>query len=103
MRHDQPTVGDHTPTTAEGAQHENPTTGAESTKPEPTDSAFGNPQTEATESVVSSASGGHFHKTLGESDIPRCGARGNSAAMERMTLYRAVEQTDLDRCTRCPW
>lgn len=100
MRHENPTVGEQ-PTSAEGEQHDGVSVSHDG--PAVTESAFEGAGVEATASVVASPNGGHYHLTLGDSDIPRCGARGGTVEMERMTLYRAVEQTDLDRCSRCPW
>lgn len=59
---------------------------------------------EPTQTVLATPRGEHYHRPLGESCIPRCGARvGEGHDVERMTLYHAEEETDLGRCNRCPW
>lgn len=81
-------------TTAHAQQHDRGTAGG----------AVGLDLPPEVETVVTLTGGGCFHKTLGHSKIPRCGARASDGEeVLRMTAYHADEQTELTRCSRCPW
>lgn len=104
MRQQKQDPGTSPPATATGVESNNPTTADRSSEPIGGQSVFDLTGSEASDSVVSLSSGDYYHKTLGGSDIPRCGARaGETTGVARMTLYRADVEEDLDRCQRCPW
>lgn len=52
--------------------------------------------------VLATPRGSQYHKPLGQSLLPKCGARaGGAKRAERMTRYRAEETEDLDGCSSC--
>jgi hypothetical protein len=52
--------------------------------------------------VLKTPRGDQYHEPLGDSLVPKCGARaGMGGDVERMTRYRAEDEHDLNDCDSC--